>query len=339
MGDAVIVSAARTADRHGPQGLARRLHRVRPGQVRDRRGPEALGHPGRGRRRHRPRRGAPGRRRHRPLRRGRARPDRRARRRAQPPLRVRAWRRCRRPRPASAPAWTASSSRAGARASPVAAGLPEAARHLQRRAAVAVAEPPRDARRADHGHVDHGRLEHRAEVQRHARGAGRLGVPLAHARDRGDRRGPVQGRDLRRSRSRSGRARPASSTSTSTRGATRRWRSSPRSRRCTPRSPGFSITAGNSSGLNDGSCAMVVCRLRLRGGQRPRAARDRALVGVGRASARRHRPRPDGRDPEGARARRPAGRRRRARRDQRGVRVDGGRVEPDPRLPATRSST
>ena len=89
MGDAVIVSAARTADRHGPQGLARRLRRVRPrpslavGEALKRSGVPV----GR-RRRPRARRVAPGRRRHRPLRRGRARPDRRPRPRAQPPLRV-----------------------------------------------------------------------------------------------------------------------------------------------------------------------------------------------------------------------------------------------------------
>ena len=64
--------------------------------------------------------------------------------------------------------------------------------------AVALAEPPRHARGARPRHVDHRRVEHRAEVRHHARGAGRVGVPLAHARDRGHRRGTVPRRDLRR---------------------------------------------------------------------------------------------------------------------------------------------
>ena len=180
----------------------------------------------------------------------------------------------------------------------------EAARAVPRRAAVAVAEPPRDARRADDGHVDHRRLEHRAEGQRHPRGAGPLGVPLAHAaRSRRSTRAASRRRSSR-SRSRSGRARPASSTSTSTRAATPRSRSSPRSRPLHPEIAGFSITAGNSSGLNDGRCAMVVCRLRLRRGHglEPLAiVRSWASAG---AAAGRHRPRPDARDPEGARPRR-----------------------------------
>ena len=90
------------------------------------------------------------------------------------------------------------------------------------------------------------------------RGAGRLGVPLAQRavaaiddgrfRTRSSRRGPGgEATDAR------------SSTSTSTRAATRRSRSSRRCRVLHPEIPGFSITAGNSSGLNDAACAMVVC--------------------------------------------------------------------------------
>ena len=151
----------------------------------------------------------------------------------------------------------------------------------------------------DHGHVDHRRLEHRAEVQRDARGAGRVGVPLEHAAP--SPRPTRAGSRTRSSpsRSRSGRARSASSTSTSTRVATRRWRSSPRSRRCT-RDPRLLDHRRELVGPQRRFVRARHHRLRLRAGQRPRAPRDRALVGVGRGAARRHRSRPDGRDPQGA---------------------------------------
>ena len=109
-------------------------------------------------------------------------------------------------------------------------------------------------------------VEHRAEGRRHPRGAGPLGVPLAPAGRRGDRRGAPEGRDLRDRGAGAGQA---------GRDPHVRHRRAPaprhhdgeargRCRCCTRRSPGFSITAGNSSGLNDAGCALVVVRLRLR---------------------------------------------------------------------------
>ena len=101
-----------------------------------------------------------------------------------------------------------------------------------------------------------------------------------------------------------------------------------------PEIEGFSITAGNSSGLNDGSARDGVRRLGVRGGEQPRAARHRPFVGVVGRAAGRDGSRADARDPEGARAHRPQRRRRRSLRDQRGVRVDVRCVHPDPRHPA-----
>ena len=69
-----------------------------------------------------------------------------------------------------------------------------------------------------------------------------------------------------------------------------------------PEIPGFSITAGNASGLNDGACAMVVCD------DGYAREHDLEVLGVirswasgGGGAARRHRARADGRDPQGAR--------------------------------------
>ena len=67
----------------------------------------------------------------------------------------------------------------------------------------------------------------------------------------------------------------------------------------------FPITAGNASGLNDAAAAMMIVSSDYAKAQRPQAARQDRVVGVGRRAAARHRPRPDRRDPEGARARRP----------------------------------
>ena len=63
----------------------------------------------------------------------------------------------------------------------------------------------------------------------------------------------------------------------------------------------FPITAGNSSGLNDGGRGDDDRQQRLRQGARPHAARQDRVVGVLGCAAPRHRPRPDLRDPEGAR--------------------------------------
>ena len=50
-----------------------------------------------------------------------------------------------------------------------------------------------------------------------------------------------------------------------------------------PEIEGFSITAGNACGVNDGAAAMVVADARPRRGERPRAAGHRPGLGVGRA--------------------------------------------------------
>ena len=101
-----------------------------------------------------------------------------------------------------------------------------------------------------------------------------------------------------------------------------------------PEIPGFSITAGNSSGLNDAACALVLCDAEyakahgleplavIRGwasagvppaetGLGPTVAVPKALDRAGLTI--------DDVDARG---------------DQRGVRVDGGREQPDPRAPA-----
>ena len=71
-----------------------------------------------------------------------------------------------------------------------------------------------------------------------------------------------------------------------------------------PRDPGLLDHRGQLVGPQRRIVRGRDLRRRLRREPRPRAARDHPLVGVGRAAARRHRPRPDARDPEGARARR-----------------------------------
>ena len=53
-----------------------------------------------------------------------------------------------------------------------------------------------------------------------------------------------------------------------------------------PEIEGFSITAGNSSGLNDGAAAMVLADSELRRGERAQADGGREVVGVGGRRAR-----------------------------------------------------
>ena len=116
-------------------------------------------------------------------------------------------------------------------------------------------ETPRSARVR---HVDHRRLEHRAEGRRHPRGDGPLGLRVAHAGRARDRRGSLRGGDLpdrRRAARRHhedvlGRRAPARATTTMEKLASLKP--------LHPEIEGFSITAGNSSGLNDGSAAMVI---------------------------------------------------------------------------------
>ena len=89
-----------------------------------------------------------------------------------------------------------------------------------------------------------------------------------------------------------------------------------------PEIDGFSITAGNASGVNDGGAALVLADRGAGRGRGPRAARRGAGLGVGRRGAGAHRPGADRGDPQGARPGRPRRRRRRPVGDQRGVRRD-----------------
>ncbi len=101
-----------------------------------------------------------------------------------------------------------------------------------------------------------------------------------------------------------------------------------------PEIEGFSITAGNTSGLNDGGAAMVLADsdyVKANGLQPLAIVRSWASAGVAPA---RHRPRPDVRDPEGAGPRRADGRGRRPVRDQRGVCLDVRGEHPHPGHPA-----
>ena len=340
MGDAVIVSAGPHRHRHRPQGHAARRQRVRPRQVRGRRGAEALGH------RRRPTSTT-------------SRWASRSRAAATSPATPRsssassrcpasrstatarrAWPRCRARPAASWPAWTRSSSPAARSRISTSPQLDEAHAGHRRHGAVDVAEPPRDARRARVRHVDHRRLEHRAEgrtspARRWTTGrTSRTSAP-SRAIDEGrfeEEIFPIEVK-LRD-------------------GTTKivRGRRAPAPRRRTmeklaslkplhPEIEGFSITAGNSSGLNDGAAAMVI----VDGDY----AKAHGLEPLGRSSSwasaglppERHGPRPDRRDPEGARARGPVDRRRRPRRDQRGVRVDVRRGDAACSASRTRSPT
>ena len=311
MGDAVIVSAARTAI-----GTARRgslvdftafdLAKFSIGEALKR-----SGHPGRRRRRHRPRRGPPGRRRHRPLRRDRARPRRRAGHRAQPALRVGhgggADRRGQHPR-------RHGHGRDRGRdrePDPFAAGLPEAARHRTavcssgcRRVTPQTPDAPtmdmsitvgwNTAQKCNvtreeqdhwayHSHmravaaIDEGRFEDEIFAARDPRREGR-GTHLRR------RRAPAPRHDRREAR---------------------------RAPAAAPGDPRLLDHRGQLVGPQRRRLRDRAHRLRLRAGERARAAGHRALVGVGGRAAGRHRSRPDARDPEGAAACRPRGRRRR----------------------------
>ena len=77
------------------------------------------------------------------------------------------------------------------------------------------------------GHVDHGRLEHRAGGRHHPRGDGRVGGAIASARDRRDRRGQVPRRDHPAEGAAVRRHPSSTSASTSTRVATPPSRSWP----------------------------------------------------------------------------------------------------------------
>ena len=203
----------------------------------------------------------------------------------------------------------------------------------RRAGAVDVAEPPRDARRARVRHVDHRRLEHRREGRRHPRRHGRVGVPLAHARGRGDRRGSPRRRRSSRSKSSCATARRRCSTSTSTRAATARMEKLGEPQAAAPRDRGLQRHRRQLVGPQRRGCRDGARRQRLRGGARPQAARqDRRR---GRRSG--VQPRDTGLGPiyaipKALEPRRHDDRRRRPRRDQRGVRVGARR-----RVPAARA--
>ena len=77
------------------------------------------------------------------------------------------------------------------------AGRDEAGARDRRHGAVDVAEPSRDAGRTGVRHVDHRRLEHRAEGRTSPARRWTTGRAQSHrAGDRRDRRGQVRGRDL-----------------------------------------------------------------------------------------------------------------------------------------------
>ena len=63
---------------------------------------------------------------------------------------------------------------------------------------------------------------------------------------------------------------------------------------------GGSVTAGNSSGINDGACAMIIASESGRQGQRPDAARPHPGRRLGRRAAAGHGHRPGAGDPEAA---------------------------------------
>ena len=109
-------------------------------------------------------------------------------------------------------------------------------------------------------HVAHRRLEHGADGRREPRGDGRMGVPLA---PRGRPRATDDGRFAEeilpdRDPGRKGRRPRPSTLDEHPRRETHAASGSRACSRSTPEIEGFSITAGNSSGINDGAAALVV---------------------------------------------------------------------------------
>ena len=96
------------------------------------------------------------------------------------------------------------------------------------------------------------------EGRRHPGGDGRLGVPLAPAGHRRDRRRQLRRGDLPARGDRPRRHRRSPSTSTSTRGGSSTLEKLASLKPLHPEIEGFSITAGNAAGVNDGAAAMVV---------------------------------------------------------------------------------
>ena len=117
----------------------------------------------------------------------------------------------------------------------------------------------------------------------------------------------------------------SSSIATSTRAptrASRRWRKL----RPAFRPEGGSVTAGNSSGINDGASAVLLVEADARARARPRADGARRRHGRGRRRPGGHGHRPDPGHAQGPRARRHRRRRPRPDRAQRGVRLAVARL-------------
>ena len=216
---------------------------------------------------------------------------------------------------------------------------PPGAGHRRGEDVLAVAQPPRDPRRAERGHVDHRRLERRGRR------------PASPARRW------TRGRSARTSEP-SPRSTPGSFVEeifpievTGRDGTTRTFEVDEHPRRGStleklaslkpihPEIEGFSITAGNAAGVNDGAAAMVIDRPGLRRGST--ASSRWPSCGRGRRSACRPaapgwpRPSPSPRRSTG----RPRGRRHRPVGDQRGLRLDVRRRHARSSASTRRSST
>ena len=290
MGDAVIVSAARTAIGTARKGTlldvtAFDLAKESVGEALKRSGIPAddVDDLADGRE-------PPGRRRHRPLRRGRARSHQRPRRRAQPALRVGHGRGAGRGRQHPAGMDTVVIAGGAESISTSPSSMKRVHGH-RRHGAVDVAEPPRDAATRPRSTCRSPSGWNTAQKANVTREEMDFWAYESHRRGgRGDRRGSVRGGDLPARGEAARRRDRRSSRSTSTRAATTTMEKLASLNPLHPEIEGFSITAGNSSGLNDGAAAMVLVDSRLRRrrtGSKPLAVVQ--VVGVGGRAARRHR--------------------------------------------------
>ena len=177
------------------------------------------------------------------------------------------------------------------------------------------------------------------EAGRHPRAVRRVGIPLASA-SRSPRSSPV-GSTTRSCRSRS-RTAPVAlrlfARDEHPRGDTtlERLASLPAAAPRAPEPHGHGRQRRGAQRRGRGRAPDERCGGRRAGGD---PARPDHLVGVGRHRPRADRSRADQGDPEGARSGRHEDRRHRTVRDQRGVLLDGGRIDADPRASTTRSST
>ena len=212
----------------------------------------------------------------------------------------------------------------------LAAGV-EGARAGRRAAAVDVAQPPRDPRRAGVRHVDHRGREHRTRDGPHPARRRRVGGVQPRQAIALDRLGRVRGGDRAGRVHRPRGQRSACSASTSTRVAARPSRRSPTLKPLHPEIDGATVTAGQRGGAQRRRRRGRGHGRRLRGGARAARRWPASCRGRRRPRARAHRHRADAGDPEGARARRAHGRRHRPVRDQRGVLLGAGRGGPHAR--------